>query len=547
MVGLILPVKRGLSSPAVTSIPQAWDKQWFRLFIDNFLTNADIRNVVAAGGIAISGSNVSGNSDPGTPPTPGGTVTISQAPIPNNTVLGNVSGIVAVPSAISATQLTTLINVFTATLAGDVPASGGGAINFLRADGTWVVPAGSAAIPNNTVLGNISGGTATPVALTQTQLTALVNVFTSALSGAVPASGGGITTFLRADGTFNVPPNFTAIAPGYVPLSGGGTANFLRADGTFAVPAQPTGANPTASVGLAAVNGVATTFMRSDGAPALSVAIVPTWSGVHTFSARPAFNAGATVAGGTFISRGISDSATATALTLAGTGALTIAAPSSTNNALTINGATSAISLVVVSALGAAAQGADISVQRTGSTVNTIGKGPNLTLADNTATTSTMIQHSGGQFEIWQTQNNGVSWNQAMSILPSNGVVINTPISSAFALLVNGLNNSFTSKFQAGTTANQSFGLDIDAGTSTSDTSFQIRNAAGATTYFRVRGDGETFVAPNGVLLNTLAALTNNGAASSPTLGAAGPAGATTPTKWIKINDNGTIRSIPAW
>lgn len=43
-------------------------------------------------------------------------------------------------------------------------------------------------------------------------------------------------------------------------------------------------ANPTASVGLAAVNGSATTAMRSDGAPALSQAIVPTWTGAHTFS-----------------------------------------------------------------------------------------------------------------------------------------------------------------------------------------------------------------------------------------------------------------------
>lgn len=43
------------------------------------------------------------------------------------------------------------------------------------------------------------------------------------------------------------------------------------------------GANPSASVGLSAVNGVASTFIRSDGAPALSQAIVPTWTGTHTF------------------------------------------------------------------------------------------------------------------------------------------------------------------------------------------------------------------------------------------------------------------------
>jgi hypothetical protein len=43
------------------------------------------------------------------------------------------------------------------------------------------------------------------------------------------------------------------------------------------------GASPSASIGLAAVSGVATGFMRSDAAPALSQAISPTWTGNHTF------------------------------------------------------------------------------------------------------------------------------------------------------------------------------------------------------------------------------------------------------------------------
>lgn len=43
-------------------------------------------------------------------------------------------------------------------------------------------------------------------------------------------------------------------------------------------------ANPSASVGLSAVNGVATTYMRSDAAPALDQAIAPTWTGTHTFN-----------------------------------------------------------------------------------------------------------------------------------------------------------------------------------------------------------------------------------------------------------------------
>jgi|GEM_PF-1688339 len=43
-------------------------------------------------------------------------------------------------------------------------------------------------------------------------------------------------------------------------------------------------ANPGTNVGLSVVNGTATTYMRSDGAPALSQAIAPTWTGNHTFT-----------------------------------------------------------------------------------------------------------------------------------------------------------------------------------------------------------------------------------------------------------------------
>ena len=52
----------------------------------------------------------------------------------------------------------------------------------------------------------------------------------------------------------------------------------------------PVGANPTATIGLSAVNGVAATFLRSDGASALSQAIVPTWTGAHAFNANVTFN-----------------------------------------------------------------------------------------------------------------------------------------------------------------------------------------------------------------------------------------------------------------
>lgn len=68
------------------------------------------------------------------------------------------------------------------------------------------------------------------------------------------------------------------------------TNKFLRSDGTdpswqllVAGDLPANGANPTATIGLSAVNGSATTWMRSDGAPALGQDIAPTWTNVHHF------------------------------------------------------------------------------------------------------------------------------------------------------------------------------------------------------------------------------------------------------------------------
>lgn len=55
---------------------------------------------------------------------------------------------------------------------------------------------------NNTVVGNVSGGAASPIALTQTQLTALINAATASLSGALPAFPNNTTTYFRGDGTY---------------------------------------------------------------------------------------------------------------------------------------------------------------------------------------------------------------------------------------------------------------------------------------------------------------------------------------------------------
>lgn len=95
----------------------------------------------------------------------------------------------------------------------------------------------------------------------------------------------------------------------------------------------PVGANPTASVGLSAVNGVATTFMRSDGAPALSQSIIPTWTGLHTFN-----TSGLIATASSTIQNLFSTNASTTNLIVSSAGAGTGCAQFSTGGTLTNTG-----------------------------------------------------------------------------------------------------------------------------------------------------------------------------------------------------------------
>jgi hypothetical protein len=72
------------------------------------------------------------------------------------------------------------------------------------ADGS-VALADMANLATSRLLGRVTAGTGAPEALTGTQATTLLDAFTSALKGLAPASGGGTTNYLRADGTWTAP------------------------------------------------------------------------------------------------------------------------------------------------------------------------------------------------------------------------------------------------------------------------------------------------------------------------------------------------------
>lgn len=91
----------------------------------------------------------------------------------------------------------------TAALTGDVTTAANSFATTLS--NSAITLAKFADIAANTVLGNNTIAAAAPLALSRAQFTAMVDVFTSLLSGAVPASAGGTSNYLRADGLWSVP------------------------------------------------------------------------------------------------------------------------------------------------------------------------------------------------------------------------------------------------------------------------------------------------------------------------------------------------------
>ena len=92
----------------------------------------------------------------------------------------------------------------TITLTGDVTGSGTGSFAATIASNA-VTNAKLAQVATATFKGRTTAGTGNVEDLTATQATALLNNFTSTLKGLAPASGGGTTNFLRADGTWAAP------------------------------------------------------------------------------------------------------------------------------------------------------------------------------------------------------------------------------------------------------------------------------------------------------------------------------------------------------
>jgi hypothetical protein len=94
---------------------------------------------------------------------------------------------------------------------GDIVVSGTGTVWTIET--AAVTFAKMADIATNRILGRDTASTGDVEALTPTEVTAMLDLFSSTLKGLVPLSGGGSTNFLRADGSWAAPAGTTPNHP----------------------------------------------------------------------------------------------------------------------------------------------------------------------------------------------------------------------------------------------------------------------------------------------------------------------------------------------
>lgn len=169
------------------------------------------------------------------------------ATIANNTILGNVSGSTAAPVALTATQATTILNVFgpdsgAGGLKGLVPATAAGdAVKFLRGDGTWVAGnAGTVTSINLTAPSagiTVSGG---PITTSGSITLALADDLAAleALSSTGYAKRTGTATW-----TVGTAISLTADVSGVLPVANGGTSQSSYTKGDILAAAGSTTLN----------------------------------------------------------------------------------------------------------------------------------------------------------------------------------------------------------------------------------------------------------------------------------------------------------------
>jgi hypothetical protein len=173
------------------------------------------------------------------------------------TVVANATNATAVPTALASSGASQVLTVN----AGNTALAFATLVDANISASAAIANSKLANVATSTIKGRVTGGTGVVEDLTATQATTILNTFTSADKGLAPASGGGTTNFLRADGTWTAPsggsgtvtsvgmtvPSFLAVSPSTVTTAGtfAVTASNQNANLVFAGPSSGAAAAPT--------------------------------------------------------------------------------------------------------------------------------------------------------------------------------------------------------------------------------------------------------------------------------------------------------------
>jgi hypothetical protein len=370
-----------------------------------------------------------------------GAVTLAKmANLAADSIIGNNTGSPATPLALTASQVKTLLAIAYTDVSGLATVAHTGAYSDLTGTPSFVTSVGVAStdlsvsgspitssgnitlninsgavtlakmanLAADSIIGNNTGSPATPLALTASQVKTLLAIAYTDVSGLATVAHTGA----------------------YSDLTG--------------TPTIPTAANPTAKVALTAVNGSATTFMRSDAAPPLDVTIAPTWTGDHTFT------------------------------------------PTS-GTAITVNShaATNGVVIQAADSVSKAFQAVDGGANNITAAIQTTNTEASLRA---TGTTPSLGFYTGG--------------TQRATISSAGGVTINAPTTSTVtALTVNAVANttgSYAAQLNGSTTVGNSWGLLVQAGTNSTDAALNVIGQNGGANYLIIYGDGHGEMGPSG-------------------------------------------------
>lgn len=118
------------------------------------LSGAKVTLSAISGGTGINQLTGDVTAGPGAGSVPATVVQIENGAIPVSATVVGTNGIKQLTAPTAAT-VTAFLGVFTSLLQGVAPASGGGTVNFLRADGSWATPPSAS---SNSLIRSLGGG-----------------------------------------------------------------------------------------------------------------------------------------------------------------------------------------------------------------------------------------------------------------------------------------------------------------------------------------------------------------------------------------------------